>query len=451
MRTEPRAIAAPGTRDYLAPDVKHRTRIFALVSGIFERFGFVPLETPAFERLEVLTGKYGEEGEGLIFKILRRGEAAATGEADLALRYDLTIPLVRVLSQHQHELPRPFKRYQIGPVWRADRPGKGRYREFFQCDVDTVGVSSRLADAEIILALAAALHALDIRGFTVRLNSRVALRGLLDAYGVEDDMHRRVLTVLDKLDKTSLDEIERQLTGCSLSSATVEALMSDLRSDERAQIVRERLRAHDVGAAGLSEVDEIISLVGPLLDDAAIVFDPFLARGLDYYTGPIFEIYAAGSRSAIAGGGRYDDLIGLLTGKDTPACGGSLGIERILTLTRENKPPISWPAAQVMVGVWNAELRADSLRIAADLRAAGVATELYLGEGRVGKQLQHAAGRNIPLVVLLGPEDKKKNEVVLRDLTRGRQETFARDDLLARVRGALDTIDTATDGNPTRP
>jgi histidyl-tRNA synthetase len=241
-----------GTRDFLPVEVARRERAFTAIREAFRAHGFEALDTPAFERLEVLTGKYGEEGDQLIFKILRRGEHEATGEADLALRYDLTVPLARVAARYGSQLPTPFKRYQIAPVWRADRPGKGRFREFFQCDVDTVGSDSLVADATTLVAVADVLDRLGLAGFRVQLNSRKALAGLIEAYGVPAELESTTLTALDKLDKIGVEKVAAELTEREVPGAAVTALVDDLGSEDLVGRVRARLAGSERGAAGCS-------------------------------------------------------------------------------------------------------------------------------------------------------------------------------------------------------
>jgi histidyl-tRNA synthetase len=272
---------ASGTRDFLPDVVTRRERAFATIREVFHRHGFDPLDTPAFERLEVLTGKYGEEGDQLIFKILRRGEHEATGEADLALRYDLTVPLARVVARYGSQLPTPFKRYHIAPVWRADRPGKGRFREFFQCDVDTVGSDSLLADASTIAVVCDALAALGLSGFRVQLNSRQALHGLIEAYGVPADRETDTLVALDKLAKIGVDGVGAELAERGLPTAAIDALVTDLATDDLADRIRERLATTERGTRGLAEVDGVLGL---LPDNLPVTWEPVLARGLSYYT-----------------------------------------------------------------------------------------------------------------------------------------------------------------------
>ena len=412
-----------GTRDFFPETVKFRERVFAVIKSTFENFGFLPLETPAFERIETLMGKYGAEGEKLIYKILKRGEKAATGEVDLALRYDFTVPLARVVAQYPHKIGTVFKRYQIGPVWRADRPGKGRFREFYQCDVDIVGSSSRLADAEIILVVSEVLKALGLEKFVIQLNSRKVLEGLLESYDIPQASWTAVLTILDKLDKIGIEGVLTQLAERDIPAHIIEQLKEDLTGNTVEARLRTRLQLSDVGREGLSEVDGIIHLARSATDDARVVFNPSLARGLSYYTGPIFEVFTEELGLSIAGGGRYDELVGMFGKKPIPACGGSLGVERILSLLQEDEQQES-ASPQVLVTVWNEEFWTDAIKIAHKLRAGGISTEIFLGTGGIGKQIKYASDKGIQFCVLFGPDEKSRGEITVKNLRSGVQTVF---------------------------
>ncbi|MFJ2112962.1 MULTISPECIES: histidine--tRNA ligase [unclassified Streptomyces] len=413
---------ASGTRDFLAAEFEKRERAFATIRTVFSRYGFQPLQTPAFERLDVLTGKYGDEGDKLIFKILRRGEHEATGEADLALRYDLTVPLARAAAAYGSQLPSPYKRYAIAPVWRADRPGKGRFREFVQCDLDIVGSSSPLSDAEIVLALHDALAALGVPEFRFLVNSRQVLFGLLEAYGVPDDLGSGALITLDKLDKLSPAAVVSELVSSrGLAPETAQGLVDDLTAEDAVERVRGELKASETGQVGLAEVDQLLELTKGAIPSERIGFTPNLVRGLDYYTGIIFEVVAPGMPGSIASGGRYDSLIGRLGGKESPACGGSLGIERILPLlgqTEEN----SYAQVDVAVTVMGEEQAAESFRLASEIRRAGVRTGIYLGaSGKFAKQMKWAADQGARFCVIYGVAEREAGMVTLRDMDSGEQ------------------------------
>ncbi|HKR50878.1 MAG TPA: histidine--tRNA ligase [Pseudonocardiaceae bacterium] len=407
------AVEPPsGTRDFLADDVRRRKAAFDAVGAVFERYGFDPLETPAFERLEVFTGKLGEEASSLIFKILKRGVHEASGQADLALRYDHTVPLARVVATYGSKLPSPYKRYAIGPVWRADRAAKGRFREFAQCDVDTVGSASPLADAEIVCAVHDGLAALGISDFQFHVNSRQALHGLLEAYHVAPELGDKVLGSLDKLDKVTPDAVCAELVARGLATASAEGLVADVTAPDTDR-VRKQLGTTERGRLGLAEVDRLLQLTAD-----RVVFTPRMVRGLDYYTGPIFEVTATGYPGSIASGGRYDGLVAKLGGPDLPACGGSIGIERILAIQAADGA--DQRGLDVALTVLGAE--DDIMRLAGEIRARGLRTGVYLGSsGKLAKQLKWAHDQHAHTVLIYGPDEQQDREVTVRDMASGEQ------------------------------
>ena len=405
-----------GTRDFLADDVRRRKAAFDTIGAVFERYGFDPLETPAFERLEVFTGKLGDEASSLIFKILKRGIHEASGEADLALRYDHTVPLARVVGTYGSKLPSPYKRYAIGPVWRADRAAKGRFREFAQCDIDTVGSASPLADAEIVWAVHDGLEALGIHDFQFLVNSRQALRGLLEAYDVDSELSGKVLGSLDKLDKVAPDTVCAELVERGLATAIAESLIADL-IGPNTDGVRKQLDTTERGRLGLAEVDRLLELTTGL-PAGRVVFTPRMVRGLDYYTGPIFEVTATGYPGSIASGGRYDGLVAKLGGPELPACGGSIGIERILAIQAAVEQ--GQRGLDVALTVLGAE--DEIMRLAAEIRARGLRTGVYLGSsGKLARQLQWANDQHARLVLIYGVDEQRVREVTVRDMDSGEQ------------------------------
>lgn len=427
-----------GTRDFLPAEVALREHVIATFGETFRLYGFAPLDTPALERIEVLSGKYGDEGEGLIFKILKRGAGEASGEADLALRYDLTVPLARVANQHQQALGREFRRYQIAPVWRAERPGRGRFREFFQCDVDIVGTEDRLADAEMIACVVAALRAVGLDGFRVALNSRSVLAGVLEAYAVPEALATGTLVALDKHDKIGADGVGEELAERGLDEALAGRLVGDLTSPDAAAIVRERLAGSELGAAGLAEVDTVLDAAGSALGEGVVAFDPLMARGLAYYTGPIFETFIDGVPGSIASGGRYDNLLGIFGNRPIPATGGSIGLERVLLLLAERGSEHARDLrAPVLVTVWDDDARLDAFALAQELRAGGVACELALGGGKLGKQLARADQGGFRLALIAGPDERAGGEVAVKDLASGDQRRVERAALVETLKAQL--------------
>ena len=425
-----------GTRDFSGDELRRRDAALASIKRTFGVCGFEPLETPAFERIEVLTGKYGED-ERLIFRIAKRGVDRDTGEPDLALRYDHTVPLARFVASQRSATDRVLRSYQIGPVWRADRPARGRFREFVQCDVDIVGSTSWLADADVLLTVNQALRDLGLTDFAIHLNSRKALMGLMLAYCIPTDLGALFVSTIDKLQRMGPDRVAATMRASGIPGSSVDQFEADQQSGDPAAAVGERLTASDIGRTGLSEVRGLEDLASPSLQAGTMCFDPYLARGLDYYTGPIFEVFARHGEEgplSIASGGRYDDLIGSLSGRPTPACGASLGFERLMPLIKDPSTPQE-RTTQVLVTVWDEELIPDALSTALELRAAGIATETSLEPARIATQLRYASRKGIPLCVLQGPEERAAGQVTLKNLHLGRQATCARKRLVSAVKG----------------
>jgi histidyl-tRNA synthetase len=412
---------ASGTRDFLAAELERREQAFGAIRAVFQRYGFEPLQTPAFERLDVLLGKYGDEGDKLVFKILRRGEHEVSGEADLALRYDMTVPLARVAAAYGSQLTWPYKRYAMGPVWRADRPGKGRFREFVQCDLDTLGSTSPLADAEVLCAHHDAMTEVGIGEFTVALNSRHVLAGLLEAFKISPELGTGVLTSLDKLDKLAPAAVTDELIGRGLAPELAAELVEVISAPDAADRIRTALKPSEEGLAGLDEVDAVLALAAAQLPAGRVVFTPSLVRGLSYYTGPIWEVRAPGAAGSLGGGGRYDHLIEALGGPDVPAVGSSIGVERILSLL----PGASSEAAgRLDVGVTilggeeaGGELAAQSFALAAAARSAGLRASVYLGSsGKISKQLRWASDQGARWCLIYGAREREAGLVKVRDM-----------------------------------
>jgi histidyl-tRNA synthetase len=417
-----------GTRDFLPDDIRRRQYVIGVIREVYESYGYVPLETPTFENIETLLGKYGDEGNKLIFKILKRGEHEHTGEADLALRYDLTVPLARVVAQYQNQLPKFFKRYQIQPVWRADRPAKGRFREFYQCDIDAIGSTSPLVEAEIINAVSEILVTLGFNDFTVRLNHRTVLAGLLNAAGVSADLHGGALVALDKLDKIGAAGVHQEFLARGISDAAAQACLKlfESRAGEPPAETLSRLAgvlgADDRSVRNLSEIVAAASA-------KQIRVDPSLARGLSYYTGAIMEIAVADLAGSLGGGGRYDGLIGMFLGRDIPACGFSLGMERIIVvMTERNMFPatVAGGGVDIMVTVWNEAFQGDAVQLAASLRQGGLRVELYPEPDKLGKQFKYASSRNVPFVAIEGDDERAAGTIAIKDLKSGDQTSVAR-------------------------
>ncbi len=424
-----------GTRDFLPDEIRKRQYVMGVIRDVYERYGYEPLETPSFENIETLLGKYGEEGNKLIFKILKRGEHEHTGEADLALRYDLTVPLARVVAQYQNQLPKFFKRYQIQPVWRADRPAKGRFREFYQCDIDAIGSSSPLVEAEIIAAVSEILVTLGFSDFSLRLNHRLVLAGLLNAAGVGWDLHGGALVALDKLDKIGPEGVQREFVERGIGDAAAQACLKLFESPagEPPSATLDRLAG--VLGAGDSAVKNLRDIAA-LASNAHVRVDPSLARGLSYYTGAIMEIAVSDMAGSLGGGGRYDGLIGMFLGRDIPACGFSLGMERIIVVMTERDmfpAAVAGAGVDIMVTVWNEAAEGEAVRLASDLRQGGLRVELYPEPDKLGKQFKYASSRNVPFVAIEGDDERKAGTIAIKDLRSGEQTSVPRAEAAAFV------------------
>ncbi|HEY3447413.1 MAG TPA: histidine--tRNA ligase [Myxococcales bacterium] len=443
-----------GSRDFLPGDVRRREFVLDVVRRVYRKYGFDPLETPAMERLETLMGKYGDEGDQLIFRVLHRGETLRSvlenGKpvlekdlADTALRYDLTVPLARVYAEHQAQLPRYFKRYQIQPVWRADRPAKGRFREFYQCDVDIIGSESMVCEVEVTSALSEILETLGFKDAVIRLNHRSLLSGLIEASGVPAALEVTAITALDKLDKIGPDGVQKELEGRGISPEAAQALLkraalstSASSNDALLGLLADAVRGSASGEKGLAALRELLAYSANAPCGPRLKLDPSLARGLSYYTGPIFEIQVPDLAGSLGGGGRYDNLIGMFLagGRKVPAVGFSLGLERILVVMEERKmfPPID-AGAEVMFLRVEEETTADTLRAVTTLRSAGVAVELYPDVDKRGRQFQYGSERGCKLGVFLGAQERDAQVVGIKDLKTLEVSQVPAAELAARV------------------
>ncbi len=406
----------PGTRDFLPEEMAKRQEVVDRIRATFELYGFAPAETPAFEYAELLEGKYGEE-EKLIYKF------EDLGGRKLALRYDLTVPLVRMVAMNQ--LPMPFKRYCISRVWRFDRPQKGRYREFWQCDVDIVGVASMKADAEIVSCAIDALEALGLRGFRFKINSRKVLDDILVKIGIPKDKELAVFRALDKLEKQGEGAVRKELEAAGIQK--IDELFKALKTKD-IQGIRKLVGETE----GVRELEELLKLLRAYKKGVAI--DLSMVRGLDYYTGPIFEV-ELGSYGSIAGGGRYDKLIGQISGKEMPAVGISLGVERIIEVMREKKllPKSRGVRAYVLCADERSEETA--LQILKELRESGISAEGDLLGRNFSNQMKYANRSGAQMVVIVGQKDLEKGEITIRDMETGKQRTIRRENIIKEVLG----------------
>lgn len=424
-------------RDFLPADVRKREYVIGIIKEVYESYGFEPLETPAVENIETLMGKYGEEGNQLIFKILKRGEkldgslasSDARELADLALRYDLTVPLARVVANNRNDIPKFFKRYQIQPVWRADRPARGRFREFYQCDVDTIGSRSMVVEAEQIAAVSDILTKLGFRDFVIRLNHRELLSAMISEAGIAGEKESDALVALDKLDKIGIDGVRGELLGRGIKEAEATKFMTYFGANGSGSTLPKN-----------TSLDEINSLLSGTSAAAHLKRDPSLARGLSYYTGTIMEINVPDLAGSLGGGGRYDGLIGMFGKEQIPACGFSLGLERILVVMDERgmfPPEIAESApADVMITIWNEATITESLRVANELRSGGLRVTVYPEADKLGKQIKYADSIKVPYVCMLGENELAEGKVTIKNMKSGEQTTVSRSDAPAAIRPA---------------
>ncbi|MBL8729262.1 MAG: histidine--tRNA ligase [Planctomycetes bacterium] len=433
-----------GMRDFLAPDVVRRRHVLSIVQRVYESFGFVPLETPTIENLGTLLGKYGPEGDQLLYRVLHRREklqrALAAGtvtELDLAdegLRYDLTVPLARVVANYR-DLPTFYKRYQIQPVWRADRPAKGRFREFYQCDVDVTGSRSIVADAEVCGAVAQVLRELGFADFRLLCNHRELLRALVAEAGIAPESEALALVVLDKLDKVGADGVRKELAEKGVAADRTDALLAILAATRAPDALAVRARGDGPGAEGARDLLSLFAACAGGPAAAHLTFDPTLARGLGYYTGPIFEISCAGLAGSLGGGGRYDNLIGMFGKQQIPAVGFSLGLERMLLVMEERGmfPSLGIGPEVLLCRMSDVEAAA-AIRVATQLRAQGLRVEVFAEAAKLGAQLAYASRIGAPFAAILGTSEVADGSVTLKDLTTGEQGKVAVGDVAARVR-----------------
>jgi histidyl-tRNA synthetase len=439
---------ARGTRDFGPSVMVKRNYIFDTIKRTFEKFGFQPIETPTIENLSVLMGKYGEEGDQLLFKILNSGDFSKDlTQKDLdegskkltfkisekGLRYDLTVPFARFVVMNRNDLVMPFKRYQIQPVWRADRPQKGRYREFYQCDADVVGTDSLICEAEIVLMLQEILQNLGIQDFTIKINNRKILSGIAEVIGVKGS--EVPLTVaIDKLDKIGKEKVEDELRERGFSEESIEKLQpifeiqgADNQTFEKLKVW---LKDSETGLKGIEELEKVWSLVESFgLDNSKIQLDITLARGLSYYTGAIFEVKANGrfgvpiAIGSISGGGRYDNLTGTFGMSGLSGVGISLGVDRIFDVMEELGlfPENKSITTKVLLTNFDAEAEKYSLPMLKKLRDAGINAEIYPESGKIKKQFDYANRKNIPFVVVVGSDEMQTGKLTFKNMTSGEQ------------------------------
>jgi len=460
-----------GTRDFSPAEVAKRNYIFSIIKSNFEKFGYQPIETPTFENSETLMGKYGEEGDRLIFKILNSGnyffnknkielpesiEVLQSNSAETisvkelvelnkftakisekALRYDLTVPFARYVVQHQNEIEFPFKRYQIQPVWRADRPQKGRFREFYQCDADVVGSTSLWQEVELVQLYDSVFSALGLEGVTIKINNRKILSGIAEVIGASDKLIDFTVA-LDKLDKIGEDGVKKEMLEKGISEAAlakVQPLFAFTGTiTEKLEKLSALLVTSPEGMKGVEELQFICENVIALgLDKSALDLDVTLARGLNYYTGAIFEVAAPKTvaMGSIGGGGRYDDLTGIFGLKNMSGVGISFGLDRIYLVLEELNlfPETVTSTSKALFLNFGEKEALYAMKAIMQLRKAGIKVEMYPDNAKIGKQFQHADKRGIPFAVVVGEEEIANQQYALKDLASGEQKKVSLDEL----------------------
>jgi len=428
-----------GFRDFLPETMLRRKYVIDAITDVFHRFGFEPLDTPILELRETLLGKYGEDAEKLIFS----AQHGRSSKDPLAMRYDLTVPLARVVAQYESELSFPFKRYHIAPVFRGERPQRGRYREFYQCDADIVGVAGIEADAEIVTMMHRILDRLKFPQFTIKINHRKLLGAIGEFSGVPDAQLPDLYRSVDKFDKIGADGVRQELIEREVQPEAVSRMMDLLQAYEPGS-GNLNLIADAIGA-GDNGLDDLRGLAN-LLSDSDIPtrcydFDFTMARGLGYYTGPIFEtVISMPNLGSVTGGGRYDELIGMFRKQSLPTTGTSFGIERIIDLMDEldlYPANLGGTLVQVLVAVFNRDTKKPSMKVANQLRDAGINTELYFEPRKLGRQFSYADKKGIPIVAIAGPDEIDAGVVKLRRLSDGEERTLSMSDLAGAVADML--------------
>ncbi len=444
-----------GTRDFSPLEMSRRNYIFNTIKEVYTLYGFQSIETPSLENLSTLMGKYGDEGDKLLFKILNSGDfKAAVSEQDFAsktsaqltnslsekgLRYDLTVPFARYVVMHQNEITFPFKRYQIQPVWRADRPQKGRYREFFQCDADVVGSNSLINEVELIQIIDEVFKRFGVN-VCIKINNRKILSGIAEIIG-EADKITDITVAIDKLDKIGLDNVNAELASKGISEENIQKLQPILllngTNEEKLNKLKTVLNSSEVGLKGLEEIEIILGYLKNLTLKAELELDLTLARGLNYYTGAILEVKAKDVQiGSISGGGRYDNLTGVFGLNGISGVGISFGADRIYdVLTQLNLyPENSLNSTKVMFVNFGEKETIYCLPIIKELRANGINTEIFPDNTKIGKQMNYANNKGIEFVVLAGENEIAENKVCLKNMKTGEQETILATELLAKVK-----------------
>jgi histidyl-tRNA synthetase len=453
---------AKGTRDFSPQEMVKRNYIFDTIKKVFKKYGYAEIQTPSMENLSTLTGKYGDEGDKLIFKILNSGDYLAKANStqlaamnsnalissisEKALRYDLTVPFARYVVMHQNDITLPFKRFQVQPVWRADRPQKGRYREFYQCDVDVVGSDSLLNEAEFVLIYQEALSNLGLTDFTIKINNRKILSGIAEIIG-KPELIVDMTVAIDKLDKIGFEGVTKELIERGFTEADIEQLKPVilLEGSNAAKIesLKQVLANSETGLKGIAEIEKVFDYVAALLSNSQLKqpdleLDITLARGLNYYTGCIYEVKTnEAAMGSIGGGGRYDDLTGMFGLKGLTGVGISFGADRIYDVLQELNlfPESAAAGTQVLISNFDAAAEVYALPLLQALREAGLAAELYPSSAKLKKQMSYADDKRIPYVVLIGSDEMQSGQLTLKNMQSGDQQKLSAPDLINYLKG----------------
>jgi histidyl-tRNA synthetase len=445
-----KAQVAKGTRDFLPMEVKQRAFIFDIIREVFEQFGYFPIETPSFELLQTLTGKYGEEGDRLLFKILNSGDFLKKADAQVleekdsnrlipqiakkGLRYDLTVPFARFVVQHQNELSFPFKRYQIQPVWRADRPQKGRYQEFYQCDVDVIGSDSLMYEAELVQVYDRVFKRLGLE-VEIVLNNRKILAGIAEAHGIKE-LFSDMTVAIDKLDKIGEEKVIGEMVDRGIASEAATSILQTIGIRNIEQL-KEKLEASETGMEGIREIEAVYRFLDGIQLNNSLLFDPSLARGLNYYTGCIFEVKAKESKiGSVGGGGRYAELTEVFGRSGMSGVGVSFGAERIYDVMVEQElfPDELNAHIDVLFVTFDVATHQHAFRLVSVLRDHGVKADLYPEPVKMKKQMKYADSLQVPYVAIIGESELKEQVITLKNMREGSQEKYSLDDMIAKLK-----------------
>ncbi len=446
-----------GTRDFSPAEMAKRNYIFDTIKSVFRKYGYQQIETPAMENLSTLTGKYGEEGDKLIFKILNSGDyllkvdqqlllslnvqRVTAGISEKALRYDLTVPFARYVVMHQNEIAFPFKRFQVQPVWRADRPQKGRYREFYQCDADVVGSESLLNEAEFVMIYDEALGKMGLKDFTIKINNRKILSGIAELIDKSDNI-TDLTVAIDKIDKIGLDGVSKELLERGFSEDDIEKIKPVIllqgTNEAKLASLRATLAGSVIGIKGCDEIETVLNYIaGNPLRTAKLELDITLARGLNYYTGAIFEVKTNEVQmGSIGGGGRYDDLTGMFGLKGLTGVGISFGADRIYDVLEELDlfPQTASQGTKVLICCFDADGEKFALPLLKQLRDSDIPSELYPAGAKIKKQLDYANARQVPFTIMIGSDEMQSGLLTLKDMVSGGQEKLPADEIVKKLK-----------------